>query len=118
MVARYGLLNTDSAERDGHGLSRAVEKCLTEPLQLLLGEFDQTLGFLGSRYPRQPVARCLLIGGGAAILHLDRWLAQQTNVPAQSWQLPLGRACQVDVTLLPTPIFAHAAALSALAFES
>ena len=117
MLARYGLPGAGSSIAGNDGLSQSIESCLTEPLQILLDEFDRTLGFLGSRYPRQPVQRCLLTGGGAAIRRLDAWLSQQTDIPARSWNLPTGRDCLADSSLLPAPVFAHAAALSALAWE-
>ncbi len=113
MLSRYGLADSGKS-----GLASAVENCVSDSLQILLDELDRTLSFLSSRFPRQPVTRCLLTGGGAAIRNLDTWLGQQTGLAASVWSLKSHCGCLSQSSLLPAPVFAHAAALSALAWEA
>lgn len=112
LLSKYGL--TDKLP---NGYSAAVDACLAGPLDDLIDEIDQTLAYLSSRYARWPVQRCLLIGGGAAVRHLDGWLGQQTEFDVQVWSLP-SPGNSSSKLLTPDPLFASAAALSALAYES
>lgn len=113
LLSRYGLPGESRTE-----LSVAIEACLAESLDVLHQEIDRTILFLGSRYPRHGVERCLLIGGGAALRNLPAWITRQTDLPTRVWSLPFSTTMFPASDLLPGPLFAQAAALSALAVES
>lgn len=113
LLARYGLPGETIS-----GFNRVIEKAATDSLQILLDEIDSTLTYLGSRYPRQPINRIILSGGGAAIRNLDQWLSSQIGIDAIQWALPSGVDRTLRQSLWPTPLFAQAAALSGLGCES
>lgn len=112
LLSKYGLPGSIDIE-----LSGRIEACLAELLDLVLQEIDRTADFLASRFPGQRVESCLLIGGGAAIRNLPHWISQQTDLPTRVWSLSSDTGSQVVCDLQPAPLFAQAAALSALALD-
>ena len=112
LLSKYGLPGAVDDE-----LRTRMEVCFIEALELVLQEIDRTVNFLGSRFPRDQVQSCLLIGGGAAIRNLPFWISQQTERPTHVWSLPASGSSQFVCDLRPTPLFAQAAAQSALALE-
>lgn len=113
LLSRYGLPGSVNVELCTH-----IEHCLTEPLDFVLQEVDRTVNFLASRYPGRGVESCLLIGGGAAIANLSEWISRQTGLATRAWSLNSTAGSPGDCDLIPAPLFAQAAALSALALES
>ncbi len=61
LLARYGLPGQNTS-----GFNRMIEKAAADSLDVLLEEIDCTLTYLKSRYPRQPIDRIILSGGGGS----------------------------------------------------
>ncbi|WP_166831137.1 pilus assembly protein PilM [Thalassoroseus pseudoceratinae] len=113
VLARYGL-PADTIS----GFNRTIEKTAADSLEVLLDEIDCTLTYLGTRYPRRTIDRIVLSGGGAAIRNLDYWLTSQIGIDSVQWMLPFGDGQATWQSLDPIPLFAHAASLSGLGYES
>lgn len=77
----------------------------------LVEEIHETLSFIKMQFPEQAPAHLCVMGGGAAIRNMDLLLQQQLGLPVRNWTLRGSPSESVS------PVFATAAALSALAWE-
>ena len=111
ILTTYGV----SATLHGAGKQTELQSLLTNvtasATRDLVEEIHETLSFMKMQFPEQIPAHLCMVGGGAAIRNMDLLLQQQLGLPVYNWTLRGSPSESVS------PVFATAAALSALAWE-
>jgi Tfp pilus assembly PilM family ATPase len=111
ILTTYGV----SAALHGAGKQTELQSLLTNvaasATRDLVEEIQETLSFMKMQFPEQIPAHLCMVGGGASIRNMDLLLQQQLGLPVSNWTLRGSPSESVS------PVFATAAALSALAWE-
>ena len=111
MLTTYGVAtNSQEAGKNTDLQSLTAELC-SGVITDLVEEIHETIDFIKMQFSKQMPSHVCLIGGGAAIRNVDSLLRQKIRLPVHSWTF------RSSSTESVSPVFATAAALSALAWE-
>jgi type IV pilus assembly protein PilM len=118
ILAKYGLPGGAPDDKIA-GQLQSVASELAEPiLHEIVEELRRTVDYLKVQHPEIALERFCLTGDGAAVRHVDHFLAQRIGLPVDLWGLPVAMEGDVRRQLNDAARLGPAAALSALAWTS
>jgi Tfp pilus assembly PilM family ATPase len=122
LVTQYGLPTDAAGDAGGRGdetvqqLQSILLEITAAPLAELVAEIEKTLHYLRFQRPELHPQSVVVMGGGAAIRHVEQHLSPRLSLPLSLWTTPLGSARLESGHRLNLPMLAGAIALSALAW--
>ena len=111
MLTRVGVPSGQETGEEG----LAIHQVIGRQLEQLVDEVRRTIQFVTQQSPRLLPKRLWLLGGGGTIRNLSSYLANKTGLSTRPWTLLRGGS---DGNHTIDPLFAVAAGLSALGWES
>ncbi len=114
LLRRYGISLAPHAS-DADTRARATYELVAQPLDCLTTEIKRTLDYWETRFRSRMPHQMLMMGGGSLVRNLPEYLTAETDLSTCLWKMAAehGSTGQADDSL-----FAAAAALSALAWET
>lgn len=118
LLAEYGIPDAREAAPGKGDLQRLIGEVCAEMIDQLIDETNKTLGYLKTQSTNLRPKRLWLTGGGALIKDVGPLMEAHCRIPSSIWELPFatGETRQANPAQSAT-LFAHAAALSMLAWE-
>ncbi len=111
ILTTYGVAANSHAASKNTELQSLIAELCTGVITDLVEEIDETFEFIRMQFSKQMPSYVCLIGGGASIRNVDSLLRQKIRLPVHGWTY------RSSSTESVSPVFATAAALSALAWE-
>ncbi len=118
LLTTYGVPDPQEVSSEQSEIQELVVDLSAKTFERLTVEIDKTLQFLSSHRPELVPSELILLGGGATIRNAEAKLALDLRLPVSRWQLPLRPAVGTSLDRRSIELFAHAAALSDLGWES
>jgi Tfp pilus assembly PilM family ATPase len=118
ILATHGIPHPQDNILNVSEVQEIVSELLAEPLNRLISEMEKTNSFLTNQRPELIPSEIWLVGGGAAIRNGDARLTSAMHLPVRRWKMPRVERSPLIHEEVPVELFAQAAALSQLGFES
>lgn len=117
LVEKEGLAPHDDSS-DPSETAATINRTIAPTLDELVRQISRTLQFTEMQRRHLQPASVWLMGGGAALKNIDRYLAKELSLPVHIWNLPPSSTPIDCAAGNRSAVFGNAAALSALAWRS
>lgn len=118
LLSTYGIPDPNLPRSAHNEIQELVADIAADTFEQLNAELEKTLQYLDNHRVELIPSELILLGGGATIRHAEAKLATDLRLPVTRWQLPLRPTVGATLEGRPLELFAHAAALSELGWES
>jgi type IV pilus assembly protein PilM len=98
--------------------AQTITRAISSTLDELVHQINRTLQFTEMQRRHLQPAAVWLMGGGAALKNIDRYLAKELSMPVHIWSLASGSTPLECAAGHRSAVFGNAAALSALAWRA
>jgi Tfp pilus assembly PilM family ATPase len=118
VLAETGLPQPAPGSPPPSDLQEVLAELTSNPLEEFCDELRRTISFLQTQSPDLAAGRMILMGDGAGLRNVELHLQGRLGMSVSPWQIPAADDGNRQPHHQSPQIFAAAAALSALAFQS
>ena len=119
LIDTHGVAAAESDETGGDPqVQAAITDAAVDALDELVRQLGRTLQFMETQRRHLHPTSMWLMGGGASMRNIDRYLASALNLPVHVWQMPPAGEPIACARRQRAAMFGAAAALSALAWRA